>query len=153
MSVLTPYYHPYARLWLPLLALGWMVMGGSLVRIFVEDPSESPASLGRAGRAWVTTFLCLALGIMGTISVVSPRGATGGHLFGPFLAPSASLRLACRELLRSLPENIRGLRLLGRPPITFYLAGRSAVQPQADLESLLRPGDPSAWAVVDFALL
>ena len=31
LSLLTPFYHPYARLWLPLEALGWLIMAGVFV--------------------------------------------------------------------------------------------------------------------------
>ena len=29
LSILTPFYHPYARLWLPLQLLGWVLMAGA----------------------------------------------------------------------------------------------------------------------------
>src|SRR5207248_11097407 len=33
LGVLTPFYHPYVRLWVPLQAFGWLVLGGALSRI------------------------------------------------------------------------------------------------------------------------
>ena len=33
LSVLTPFYHPYARLWLPVEAFGWLFLGGVFVSI------------------------------------------------------------------------------------------------------------------------
>ena len=33
LAVLTPFYHPYARLWLPVQALTWVFVGGLFVSI------------------------------------------------------------------------------------------------------------------------
>ncbi len=36
LLLLTPLYHPYARLWLPVAAFGWIVMGGCFAGILDE---------------------------------------------------------------------------------------------------------------------
>src|SRR5262249_27413028 len=36
MAVLSPFYHPYARLWLPMQAVGWILLGGLIQMEFVR---------------------------------------------------------------------------------------------------------------------
>ncbi len=44
LSVMTPFYHPYARLWLPLEAAGWLVMADLLVLLgsFSKSVTDEP---------------------------------------------------------------------------------------------------------------
>src|SRR5262249_20687981 len=96
----------------------------------------------------------IVLGLVLAFAVIQVReGSTLAQTPRSLLGPSDSLRLACHELPKELSGGVRGVRLLARPSVTFYLAGRVAVQPQADLDALLQPGDPALWAVADFALL
>jgi dolichyl-phosphate-mannose-protein mannosyltransferase len=71
------------------------------------------------------------------------------------LAPSDSLRLASRSILRELPKDVSQLRILARPSLVFYLAQSSgvAIGRQPDLARLLDNRDPRAWAVLDMALM
>ena len=66
LSVLTPFYHPYARLWLPVEAFGWLLMGGVFVGI-----RSSVEVAGRGARwTWSRTsdplpwfaLFCVAVG-------------------------------------------------------------------------------------------
>src|SRR5262249_29160159 len=43
LSVLTPFYHPYARLWLPMHAVAWLMMAGAVIALgpFSEEVRPS----------------------------------------------------------------------------------------------------------------
>jgi hypothetical protein len=75
-----------------------------------------------------------------------------GELPGP-LAPSDLLRNGVRKAVADLPAGTPGLRLLARPPVTFYVGGRVPVRVEPDLTRLLAPGNPRLWALVDLAQL
>jgi hypothetical protein len=47
---------------------------------------------------------------------------------------------------------VESLRLLGRPPITFYLGGHVSIIPQPDARGL-SAGKPGSWAVLDQAVV
>lgn len=156
LAIMTPFYHPYARLWLPFHAVNWLLMGWLI--------AEAPAAylvcrarlratiLGRRAfqLAWVASACLYSLGAV----VALPRLELGRGSDQPgLLAPSDALYRACSEVAKALPEEVRTLRLLVRPPVTFYLAGRVGLAPMAKSESLLRRGDPSSWALVDSAVL
>ncbi len=53
LSILTPFYYPYARLWLPLHAAGWLILAYAIIRLgpFARVRSESRriAGSGRLG--------------------------------------------------------------------------------------------------------
>ena len=127
LSVITPFYHPYARLWLPLEAFGWLFMGGPvccgpLVRVegagrpasYAGNPEARSQILSLA--AFAASRVCLQAGVFGL--------SRNGNLPG-LLAPTDSLRLACRRSHDDLPTDLKNLRVLARPPVTFYL-GQSA---------------------------
>ena len=156
LAVLTPFYHPYARLWLPLEAFSWLFMGGLFVSIRssvrgrgtrcqmgMESPVGSAAVVRAALRRWGR--------IPGDCAGLGP----GRRRCPGLLDPSDSLRQACRSILSELPEDVRNLRVFARPPVTFYLAlaGRVAVDRQPDLDHLLEQGDPASWAVLDMAMI
>ena len=160
-SVLTPFYHPYARLWLPLHFLGWIWLAGLMSQGIALSPGESanpPSALGTWGsftiRVGVIILLLMALLAIEFPSSDKPRSPTmgPGELPGP-LAPSDSLRNSVRKAVADLPPGTAGLRLLARPPVTFYLAGRVAVYVEPDLAHLNTAGDSRLWALVDFAQL
>jgi len=150
LLVLTPFYHPYARLWLPLEALGWFFLAGAfvLLRSRVEVA-------GRKGDRGVDLLPWLAaLCVVGGGLTAVTRAWSWSQGDRGVLEPSDSLRLACRSLLADLPEGVRELRALVRPPATFYLGttGRVAVLRQAGLDGFLDRGSPSTWAVLDMAM-
>jgi dolichyl-phosphate-mannose-protein mannosyltransferase len=161
LSILTPFYHPYARLWLPLHLLGWIMMASLISEWFATAQAQSagPASTPEAGlmfgmKTWnviACGLMILAIELLGPPMVRSPTIGPG-ELPGP-LAPSDSLRNAVRKAMADLPDATRGLRLLVRPPVTFYLGGRVPVQVEPDLTRLLGPGNPGLWALVDLAQL
>ncbi len=163
LSILTPFYHPYARLWLPLHFLGW-IMTATLISQGLPTPGQktgkSASALETGNFFGIKIWQCIASGIvLLAIEFLGPgmlRWPTlgPGELPGP-LAASDSLRNGVRKAVADLPAGTPGLRRLARPPVTFYLGGRVQVQVQVepDLGRLLAPGDPRLWALIDLAQL
>jgi 4-amino-4-deoxy-L-arabinose transferase-like glycosyltransferase len=158
LSIATPFYHPYARLWLPLHLLGCAVMGEyirfSLAGTAPENGLSSKSPLREAAVRIIQ--ICFSL-ILLTILMFPPEKRLilfggPGDCPGP-IAPSDTLRIAVRDVVADLPDTTPGLRLLVRPPVSFYLGGRVAVQIEPNLAGLLEPRDPRLWALVDVAQL
>jgi hypothetical protein len=135
MSLLTPFYHPYARLWLPLQALGWIAAAGVVREGF-------HAVAGRARPRYVILTACCGAAVVQSLAWPS------ASLPGP-LGPSDSLRTAVAEARTAVADLGAPVRLLARPPARFYLAVPSRMEP--DAEGLLRGG--GGWALVDLAQL
>ncbi len=155
-AVLTPFYHPYARLWLPLLALSWPILGGLVVGLsggdltLTNDGCRPTRARGIAlGLAVIVAFATDAL------PPGRPRPLRG------LVAPTDSVRLAVESLaasLETMPPESRpmALRVLARPPVTFYLSLRLprgiALQRVADFAALFQPGGPRVASLHDRGL-
>lgn len=146
LSILTPFYHPYARLWLPIQALGWIAAAGLIAELL--KPREPGAKCPLA-RLSLVGACCLAALVQGLVFVKTPSLADRG---GGLLAPSDSLRRAVAATLVELPKGASNLRLLARPPVIYYLAGRTEARVEPDWESLARDGS-GRWALLDWAQL
>jgi dolichyl-phosphate-mannose-protein mannosyltransferase len=154
-SVMTPFYHPYARLWLPYHAVNWLLMGGLVANGFAasvairSSPTISSTSLRRRR--------LIGLALFGLFCILAAlHSTTRGRQAQPqpgLLAPSDSLYRATVQVAAILPEDVKGLRLLVRPPVTYYLAGRVALYPMAGSDQLRKGGEPGTWALVDSAIL
>jgi hypothetical protein len=155
-SILTPFYHPYARLWLPLHAAGWLIAAGSIVALGPVAPPESPTSAGLGGRRHRAV---VALGLAFLLACADRFGGeASAHLLPGLLGPTDAIRTTLVErkvLVEHLPSSARGatLRTLVRPAVAFYLDSRVAIRPRGDLGQLLREGRPGDWALVDEVLL
>jgi len=149
LSVLTPFYHPYARLWLPIHSLGWIAGAGAIAGL-VADRDEPFAWVG--WRPAVAIACGLAALVQGLVLMRTPSPAERGT---GLLAPSDSLRNAVGRAIAELPRANPGLRLLARPPATFYIGGRAAASVEPGVDGLIRGngGRPGAWALVDQAQL
>ena len=156
LSVLTPFYHPYARLWLPVQALGWIIMGGVFVSV------RTSVEIAGRGCRWTWNLasdplpwfasVCILSGVSDAISSDWTREAAPLRL----LEPSDSVRLACRATQKEIPRDVKSLRVFARRPVIFYLAlgGGVTVFPQPDLNHLLEQGgDRTSWALLDMALM
>lgn len=146
LSILTPFYHPYARLWLPIQSLGWVAAAGLMAELLTREdsrPERSPA------RFSLVAACCLGALLQGLVLIKTPASADRG--VGP-LASSDSLRRAVAATLAELPEEASGLRVLARPPVIYYLAGRAEARVEPDWESLAS-GRSGRWALVDWAQL
>lgn len=163
LSILTPFYHPYARLWLPLRALGWLMTGGCLVRIALgrDDPRVRSAAaddirggrldqLGRAGA--LVALACVVLAAF-------QRGPASSPIRWGWILEPAATTSPKHFVLRTLPsiDDLHGksLLVLARQPIAFYLAeqGRYPFRRVSGLEPLLHPARPDLRLLVDEAML
>jgi len=153
LSALTPFYHPYARLWLPLQAFGWLFLGGAflVIRSLVEVAGRGTSWRWRGASDPLLWFalICLVGAGLQALSPDSPWKRRSPGLLGP----SDSLRRACRTLASDLPRNQASLRTYARPPVMFYFAGRIPVFPQPDLQRLLSVRDSGSWALLDEAMV
>jgi dolichyl-phosphate-mannose-protein mannosyltransferase len=156
LSILTPFYHPYARLWLPLFSIGWVLVGGvvSWAMAIEPGPDDATAHRGRRSRlAVVATVLCASLAVLQGLALrVPPHGGTGLPE-GDSPPPGLSLNAAVSAILKDLPPEVTTLELLVRPSVTFYLGGRIPARAEPDLDHLLAERTPRAWALVDFVQL
>ncbi|HEV3120387.1 MAG TPA: glycosyltransferase family 39 protein [Isosphaeraceae bacterium] len=153
-AILSPLYHPYARLWLPIEAAGWIVLAGLMVdlraRAFLEDRE------GVRGHrvTWIepreqVAIALLMLGICHDLGL-PPRARP----LPDCLAPTDGIRNAVKELAAADPPMPR-LFVMARPPVAFYLSTTtrvafSVIGSWSDLEAA--PGG-AEWALVDEALL
>jgi 4-amino-4-deoxy-L-arabinose transferase-like glycosyltransferase len=157
LAILTPFYHPYARLWLPVHALGWLVSGGvfAWIRSRIEVSGRSRSMGWNPSRCdalpWFALICIMIVALGGFVRVNSPWHVASLRV----LAPTDSLRGACRSILAALPKDVENLRVFARPPVSFYLSstGRARVFPQLDIDRLLASLDPASWAVLDFAMV
>ena len=69
LSVLTPLYHPYARLWLPLQMVGWLIMAGCLTGF--PRPSAKPSE--RAPRSLALTWVNGSIAVLGLFLLGTAR--------------------------------------------------------------------------------
>jgi dolichyl-phosphate-mannose-protein mannosyltransferase len=161
LLILTPLYHPYARLWLPLQLLGWVTIANYVREWFlpiitepVKDREATPrvSSQRITAGQWVACAICIGvLGLLSSGLFLSPVMGPG-KLPSP-LAPADSLRTAVRKVISDLPPETKGLRALVRPPVVFYLGGRIPVQTEPNLARLLEFTDRQTWALIDVAQL
>jgi 4-amino-4-deoxy-L-arabinose transferase-like glycosyltransferase len=157
LTIMTPFYHPYARLWLPVHAFGWLVSSGVFVwvRSRIEVWGRGRPLGWNPGRSdalpWLAT-LCVMIAALGTFTGV---GWPWHDQSAAVLAPTDSLRAACRSTLTELPNDVTNLRVFARPPVSFYLSstGRLGVFPQPDIDRALVASDPATWSVIDLAMV
>jgi dolichyl-phosphate-mannose-protein mannosyltransferase len=155
LSILTPFYHPYARLWLPVQAAGWVIVGGVIVELGPLERRQTFAALGgRPFRELAVLRLAIFLAFADRFC-----GATMARPLPDLLGPTDSIRttLVVQNLIaehqRRAPPRIATLRTLVRPSVAFYLDPRITIRPQRDLDQLLGEGQPGDWALVDEVLL
>jgi hypothetical protein len=158
LSILTPFYHPYARLWLPLHAAGWLLLAGLLLVLVPSGGPESEPQLGNDDEArpllrvrLVILLIALALGLAQRWSATSRS-----FPLAMFFQKTSALRDVVSDLPRLIPSAPTGapnLLVLGRRPLSFYLLlqSRYPFRLVEGLNDLIRQSDD--WAIVDGALL
>jgi len=109
------------------------------------NPTEGRRRLS----SWVVACCCGAA-IAQTLLMGTTFGLGGDR--PALMASSDSLRKATARALADLPPKKPELRLLVRPPVDFYLAGRVAMMDLVGVEDLFHRTD-GAWALVDVAIL
>lgn len=148
LSVLTPLYHPYARLWLPLHAVGWLLSARALSLLSTLE--SRPGVRFKALRHQLASALLLALAVHLALLRTSEPLAN-------LLRPTDGLRLAAGELARGPlasngPRRSLSLGVLSRPSFRFYLIqqglGFQILESQDQLPQSPRPGP---WLIVDEA--
>jgi 4-amino-4-deoxy-L-arabinose transferase-like glycosyltransferase len=153
LSVLTPAYHPYARLWLPLHAAGWSLGGGVMVALLSRGGGVVAAAgvpVGRRPfRAWAA-----AVGVAAVLVAFVPRPA---RALAGLLAPTDFVRhVLLRADLGAAPGGTAVLKVLARPHAAFYLfldGGDLPFQKIGTLDQLVAEAAPQALALVDEAQL
>jgi dolichyl-phosphate-mannose-protein mannosyltransferase len=159
LSMLTPFYHPYARLWLPVEALEWLLVGGLAVRLagVAALPSRS---WGQALGGWRRARLPIAALLVALVgSWWTTFGGRSPPVVWPWLLmPSDGLRREGQALSRMVKRMLptRPARVLGRPALLFYLGlDGVAVERARDAKALGPAGQagPPAWTLLDEAQL
>jgi 4-amino-4-deoxy-L-arabinose transferase-like glycosyltransferase len=161
LLIVTPLYHPYARLWMPIQLLGWVALAGyirescvSAITELVEgsEATERVSTRRISAGQWIAGALCVvAIALLGP-DILSSIVIGQTRFPGP-LAPSDSLRTAVRQVISDLPQKSRGVRALVRPSVLFYAGGRIPLRTEPNLAGLLNVADHQTWALVDAALL
>ncbi len=155
LSMMTPLYHPYARLWLPLHALGWILISGSVMRlqraatrqesgiIALRDFLTDPRTVAPVGAAILAAAIYTA--------AVRPHSFPTGWV----LAPEASLRSIAFAFIKDHPPADGTTALvLARRPLVFYLElARCPVGLESGIDSLRRRPRRDELALVDSAIL
>jgi hypothetical protein len=156
LSVTSPFYHPYARLWLPYHAVNWLLIGWvaangvSLRAALMQDPDGSEPD--RRKRVLLLSGVLGSLilgGIVWVISDLHRRPQPQPDL----LAPSNSLRQACDQILALLPDEVQAVQVLARRPVVYYLLGRKSVFLMENSDQLRKPAGRGVWTIVDSAIL
>lgn len=153
LAILTPFYHPYARLMLPFQSMSWLLAAGLFVRLGEGIERRTAASQpGTIGGPAKVLFAAAALWVLPTLLAFTAYWHDSRSL-AELLEPSDSVRAACRKITGILPKNLESLRLLARPPVTFYLSSSAAVSPQPTLERLMQGSDATSWVLIDGAMI
>lgn len=161
MAILTPFYHPYARLWLPLHAAGWIVMAGWVSRLIVgpEAGAEADATTIVERPRWRGRLIIIGLALLLAIGQRFGHTETAQPLPG-LLAPSDSLRTIAahwNDPTFSPSPSPASLRILARPAVRFYYlttgTPRWPLYVEPDWEQLRRNVTARDWVIIDEILL
>lgn len=156
LSVMTPFYHPYARLWLPLHAAGWIMLAGGLLALgpFPGSIFEVP------DRTLFRNRRLLAQAAVALTCLVAARthwGDSTPRALPPyiFFTPTDGFRNAAADLANDptlSSDPAAELRVLARRPLAYYLAlqGKPRFRILPDADDLVRvPIGGHDWALVD----
>ena len=166
LVVMTPFYHPYARLWLPLHSLDWLLFA-ALALWLVHDSATSMGDdrFSKLRLPHLDLKRCALLASFVLLFVWLGADATilGQLRPGPvsaFFQPTDSLRSAVANVAspdiegkRLVPEGV-SLKVLGRRPVVFYLGvlGQVPFRLLADRAEILNgPQPPNEWLLIDEA--
>lgn len=157
MAALTPFYHPYARLWLPLHAFGWIALAGLVPDprfqaeggIVVALPWRDRLRAARLAGAIIAALVCDAM--------IEPRARSLGSPIGP----TDGLRVELAALAQAVraPSGVNmtpgRLLVLARPSVLFYLA-RDLDRPFArlpDTAAFAQAVQSGDQGIVDWSLI
>jgi len=157
LSALTPLYHPYARLWLPLHAAGWILTAGAVVALGPFQ-AEAPEVVGR-GVVFRPRVVAQGAAILACLFLARAHWVWQGR--GPSAFPlsmmfertdgvrSAVAAAARDPALQADPG--AALRVFGRRPVLYYL-GLYARTPFQMVDSAAAVREGGGWALVDEAI-
>ena len=153
LFLLTPFYHPYARLWLPFEFASWILLGGLTAQW--ADQTADLASFCHG--LWVhrLRFACAGIVLVGTLFLGPgfPLGSatTIGH--EGLFAASDGLKDTASQIVARLEPEVQEIRTFVRPAMSYTLRGPFQFRPQSDLSQFEMVSDPRAWGLVDSTLL
>jgi len=162
MSIMTPLYHPYARLWLPLHGVGWILLGGGLVgfRPFGNTSSECPLARNElpfeSRRPWIRRgvgFVCLTLSLI-EVGRSLPNAMPWSWVLQP--SRTGSFRSFVIDCLGDeVASKQKLIRVYARRPLAFYLAmyWRGQIQLEPSPGSLSQLEGIEGRAIIDGAML
>ncbi len=153
LLILSPFYHPYARLWLPFELLHWMLLGMLAARSVAVLEKTRPSQPLRWGALSLLAGMGLLAGGSFWFGSGFPLATPGGFNHAGLFAPSDSLRIAAGELVEQIPPEVTGLRTLIRPAMSYYLGGRVRIYPQGDVAQLDRNQDQRQWGLIDSTIV
>ena len=107
LSVLTPFYHPYARLWLPLEAFGWLLLGGAFVDRSIERRSRGSSGAAlelEAADGPLPWFASVCWLVARVLAILLGAAAVPRATIAELARPSDSLRQALSNDLGELAE-------------------------------------------------
>lgn len=156
LSILTPLYHPYARLWLPLHGVGWLIVAGiafsapaHVVSVhrnidFFKHSQRNPFDLVQASFAAIAI-----LGVM-FFSTSQCTLISHPHDSDQILAASDDLRRAVREIEKETPGRDFPIVCLASPVVRWYLLldGFRSIG-ASSLDDLKNKTKSSTYGVVD----
>lgn len=148
LTILTPFYHPYARLWLPVEAAGWITSGLVVGVILLREsrPSWECLRVNRLSLALVG----LAVALSWSIPTLIPPPAK--QLPGGLGVHRDALRHAASRLAAKVGRDVRTIAILGRPVLPFYVSGtlaRRGINVYRLGSSAELSMASEAWAIVD----
>ena len=154
MFGLSPFYHPYARLWLPLEQLHWLLLGGLSVQIADHPLWTFPDGILSNRCHWISLlFSGLVVGSFLGVGPGAPLAMSNSFDHAGLFDPSDSLRTVASEISTRIRPDARGLRVLVRPAFMNYLPVSAAIYPQRNLDQLRAENTTQDWAIVDSTLI
>ena len=158
MTVMTPLYHPYARLWMPLHALGWLLMAGVLTMLrpavggALADHGQGVVGPCGIRQCRLLVGVALACGVSAAIHVTLSRPASmpWSRVMRP--AQPSLRQVAYQAVPHAVTREGTKLRVYANRPLAFYLAlrGGYSIQLEPNSTSILeRLGLADSWALVE----
>ncbi len=149
LAALTPFYHPYARLWLPVAVLEWLVVAVWLESFLTCIPSHRVENVRMPAPSRFSIIMtCLLLASAAGAQIVVLRGTHS------VLEPTDSLRIASGAASQLLPRNGSRVTFLGRPSILYYLALAGVnLDRKANLQGFEQSDEQTGWGVIDQVML
>ncbi len=148
LSIMTPMYHPYARLWLPLHGAGWVLLGGIVPRLLAFGSQNEREFAGWPRSVVQGGLAACALSLIWQVMLTSPRPEPIPGLLGP---TDAFRRNIDRVFPERRPYPFGLLRVVARPLATYYLGvqGHVSFTRPEGLDQLLQEAPPGDWLLID----